>query len=552
MVQTLWDSITQSITGAPSDDDIRRRREDESAFASLYDAARQRDAELAAAGRRPVLGGLLSKEPVAGMDTLRYEGITPLILGLLSPVARAVDAPMAAYQGNIPMQDMAGEALGTAGMAALGGAALTRPAGSVGMGGRVGGDDAARQFMVDESGAIRLTRENAPLIAHHNLSPRGVQVSSEIGGIPMPSMAISRADYPLTNFGDITLLADPSMVQPSRSVGVWPTDVYTGRQPRGELQFANQKAATSAMKADPTFGHMRDITYWMDATNSFSDADEMLKTAQLGAREGIDPKSYDNMWDYVRDVRSKLGYSLYDERDKMPGFESYGGLERVLYPKEMFTASGNRRKPAPYTLESVMKRMAQDKAYTAGSEGWDYGPGSFRAVAAPSFRNMNEVQSARGQILPQEQMQPVKDAFSEAFDAVLRDVNAAYTGSGWAEGQEAMRELAMGRNPTWFGDIPADVRANVRELAATSRNMPTEYFEAKPRTSYALGDFSAALVPENDAASVDVLRQSGVQNVLTYGTPEERVALFKRFPELLFSLGAPVGLLSLPQDEEMQ
>ena len=44
MVQTLWDSITQSITGAPSDDDIRRRREDESAFASLYDAARQRDA----------------------------------------------------------------------------------------------------------------------------------------------------------------------------------------------------------------------------------------------------------------------------------------------------------------------------------------------------------------------------------------------------------------------------------------------------------------------------------------------------------------------------
>jgi hypothetical protein len=136
MVQTLWDSITQSITGAPSADDIRRRREDESAFSSLYDAARQRDAELAAAGRRPVLGGLLSKEPVAGMDTLRYEGITPLILGLLSPVARAVDAPMAAYQGNIPMQDMAGEALGTAGMAALGGAALTRPAGSVGMGGR--------------------------------------------------------------------------------------------------------------------------------------------------------------------------------------------------------------------------------------------------------------------------------------------------------------------------------------------------------------------------------------------------------------------------------
>jgi hypothetical protein len=136
MVETLWDKITQSITGGESAEDVRRRREAESAFAPLYNAARQQSADLAGAGRRPVLGGLLSKEPVAGLDTLRYEGITPMMLGLLGPVARAVDAPMAAYQGNIPMEDMAGEALGTAGMAALGGAALTRPAGSIGMGGR--------------------------------------------------------------------------------------------------------------------------------------------------------------------------------------------------------------------------------------------------------------------------------------------------------------------------------------------------------------------------------------------------------------------------------
>jgi hypothetical protein len=196
MVQTLWDSITQSITGAPSADDIRRRREDESAFSSLYDAARQRDAELAAAGRRPVLGGLLSKEPVAGMDTLRYEGITPLILGLLSPVARAVDAPMAAYQGNIPMQDMAGEALGTAGMAALGGAALTRPAGSVGMGGRVGGD--LDESFIDSAGgfaqylsrvnptARRIPAENRPNLGMgdmYGMLPRNARKVSERDGV---------------------------------------------------------------------------------------------------------------------------------------------------------------------------------------------------------------------------------------------------------------------------------------------------------------------------------------------------------------------------------
>ncbi len=158
---------------------------------------------------------------------------------------------------------------------------------------------AVRQFGGDEFGGVNLplTRENAPLVGHHNLSPKGVEVASNIGGIPMPSMAISRADYPLTNFGDITLLAKPGMVSPSRNTGVWPTDVYTGRQPRGELQFSNEKTTTAAMKADPNFGHMRDISYWMGSTNSFDDANRMMQTAQLGARAGIDPKAYDGMFD---------------------------------------------------------------------------------------------------------------------------------------------------------------------------------------------------------------------------------------------------------------
>ena len=94
-----------------SADELRRRREDESAFAFLYDMARQHDEQLAAEGRRPVFGGLLSKEPVAGVDTVRYEGMGNMLAGLLSPVARAVDAPISAYRGTIPQEDMLNEAM---------------------------------------------------------------------------------------------------------------------------------------------------------------------------------------------------------------------------------------------------------------------------------------------------------------------------------------------------------------------------------------------------------------------------------------------------------
>ena len=114
-------------------EEIRRAREQSSIFGGLFDYVRANDARLAAEGRRPVLGGLLSKEPVMGTDTIRYEGLGPMLAGLLEPLARGVDAPRAAAQGLIPQEDMIGEAFGTAGTAMLGGGAVAKPAGSLGM-----------------------------------------------------------------------------------------------------------------------------------------------------------------------------------------------------------------------------------------------------------------------------------------------------------------------------------------------------------------------------------------------------------------------------------
>jgi len=125
------------------DELIRQYREHNSVFGALNRAAQERQAEIAGEGRRPVAGGFLSKpEGSLGMDAVRGLRVEPMagLLGMLTGAGRAVEAPAAAYQGLIPMDDMALEALGTAGMASVGGAAMTRPAGSVGMGGRVADD----------------------------------------------------------------------------------------------------------------------------------------------------------------------------------------------------------------------------------------------------------------------------------------------------------------------------------------------------------------------------------------------------------------------------
>ena len=159
-------------------DEIRRAREQSSIFSNLFDYVRANEAQLASEGRRPVLGGLLSKEPVMGTDTIRYEGFGPMLAGLLEPLARGVDAPRAAAQGLIPQEDMIGEAFGTAGTAMLGGGAVAKPAGALGAntmrvyhgGDYRYGDDINAPFFVtpDRKGAEYFAPDDVPFSSVSN------------------------------------------------------------------------------------------------------------------------------------------------------------------------------------------------------------------------------------------------------------------------------------------------------------------------------------------------------------------------------------------------
>ena len=107
--------------------EMRYWREQASPFRFIYDAARARDAELSASGRKPTLGGLMSKEAGDyGLSTNEWEvdnNLGGVLAGLLAPVLKAFDAPSSAYQGFIPEQDLIPEVMATAGLAMGGGAA---------------------------------------------------------------------------------------------------------------------------------------------------------------------------------------------------------------------------------------------------------------------------------------------------------------------------------------------------------------------------------------------------------------------------------------------
>ena len=101
-----------------------------------------------------------------------------MIAGLLDPVARGLDAPRAAAEGLIPAEDMTGEAFGTAGAAMLGGSAVARPAGSVGMGGF---EDYLSRVNPNARRVADEDRPNLMMGDMYGMLPRGSEVIGERG-----------------------------------------------------------------------------------------------------------------------------------------------------------------------------------------------------------------------------------------------------------------------------------------------------------------------------------------------------------------------------------
>jgi hypothetical protein len=786
---------------------LRRQREQASIFSRIYDAAAAQRAALASEGRRPVLGGLLSKEPVQGVDTLRYEGVGNMLMGLLDPAARAIDAPAAAARGQIPREDMLAEALGTAGFAMLGGGAIAKPAGSLGafygreggsvkdavdlaksgrgifhssqadqfdeinkygvepqygpwvkeiaagatddpsfldempmaawwsdqpdwvkmktaraagknvrdvtiddvrkyghlsiadadeyadtvyripeegidyegsevsnlsgermplyatdlyeygddgvgrypfgiernelvtresvepkysltgqdlvdfleqyegntlsanasksaglasmigfdnpkgdwLAGKVrraeqniaeggkgivgpttaytkqsvmlpidqlstlkgamdempragqpkyddlmqsmrsegfrndspvlvgvnhrgepyivegnnrvavaremgidkipvevrwynGGEDASQNWspqsvqdmaMANASksaGALTLASDvgDAPMIVHHNLRPEALQMYSETGGMPMPSIAISNANFPLERFGDISLVMKPEKIKPSASMPVFPTDAFTGRAPRIDIEDG----------------------------------------------------------------------------------------QRVLYPEDPYTPSGSRRKPKPYSVEEAFRRMKKNRAYEAGSE-QHAGSGQIRAVLSDKFKSMSDIKKNRGLLVPDDnEFADVKGTWDNLVWDSVNDLANQHFDGRFRVAEDYMTDLVMGRNTSWANASPEArdaTRSVISNLRKEVQGMPTEYFEAKPKKILQVADFDAAVVPSGDDASLDLLRRAGIEDVRVYDPNKSRASEISEMNEYFFSNASPVGgLLTLQSGDNEQ
>ena len=238
-----------------------------------------------------------------------------------------------------------------------------------------------------------------------------------------------------------------------------------------------------------------------------------------------------------------------------------GGIEERIF--KGYTNAGNRRYAA-HTLDNAIKEMRKSDGESASM----FGAGSFRSKVAPKFKNFGEVQAARSRILSPEDVNILKEKSNEKLADLSAEI-ATYAKYKGEKNQFTAQNLAMenmidavrgkSRWDEFFDDVPLDLKTRIGDFVQELKDMPTEYFEAKPQRAVSLEEFQGAIIPEDASPEVlNVLKRRGINRIQKYKTPEQRKEAFKAFEDLMYSAGG-AGVLSglyepdaLQDDEKMR
>jgi hypothetical protein len=389
-----------------------------------------------------------------------------------------------------------------------------------------------------KQGPVKGKAPAVDLLVHHNLTAEKLLHADELGGLAAPSIAISSSKHPLSNFGDISLIADPALVDPKEGVPVFESDIFSPRHPKVEFSTHTKAVIALAEELKPferaTGGYLSDLDGELEregpkgAAVSYSLRGPLA--LQFLTEKGQAPeKPYgvekNNLIarDFGRAVVAKVTELGFEEE-----FEKWAEAKLTKAIKGRHIRKGHtrtgKRRLIPYTLENVLKEITRPNV--RGGEGGFVSLGMIRASGAKKFKSIEDIQAAREKIVSAEDFAKHKEQLGELFDRHVsalshytkntEDLNdrvgRAFAESLRGRGRSLLGELAKEQ---FFG-VPPTVLKDAGEFLGMLLATPTEYFEAKPQRVVTLGEFKAAVVPHNTPpAAIDVLKKHGLE-VLTY------------------------------------
>lgn len=382
----------------------------------------------------------------------------------------------------------------------------------------------------------------AKLIATHNMSKEGLERALDLGGLVMPSMAITKfTDGPFIGYGEISFIGDAMLANPTRTTDAYDRDAWTPMVNNIVHQFTEGgverlKALVEEAKQKNPGGTNSYSVYRMNIEKGMSD-DPRSNTMAV--------ELFSILHDIPREqARQNITYNWGEEKTEMHKqyLEWYNDkllAETKPYIYEGYTPSGNIRLK-PLTLDNLTAALKKQDRF-GRMTGDFFTPSDIIKMNLVRFKNIGEIRDAQGRLVSREEAHEAYKEIGSDFYNLASELNkhnvkeSTYTSSdqrlAWALIIEkgTLEERLAKQNLKNDAESVKKVKKFIKDV----KNIKVPYFEVKPRRAVKFYEFSGVILPkgksyDNLAAR---LEEEGVLNIYRATTPEEKTAALKDLTE---------------------
>ena len=334
------------------------------------------------------------------------------------------------------------------------------------------------------------------LFATHNMNLMGALQALKLGGLAMPSMAIRKTnDSRLGMFGDVSFVAHEKMIKPSRGTEIYDRDAWTPSI-WNNIRYALSKDAKQRIeKILKKTGEEKKVSmYAYNIEEGLADGSRNELAMDLFLKEKGLPES--KRYDYYKSPEYHNWYNETFFNDATP----------YLYTENDDNTDMIMRK---LTLGNIMKVLRRKERAAGGYIGDHlFGVSELFKFFPQKFRNLDEVRSKKGNLQNSDEIYKTIEKLDKDFDTLVSELRT--------EGKE--KEYGADKHAVGIAVVNFDNKANqlhflksaglrtddeaiskINKFAERMKNeVPTDYFEVKPRRIVGFGEFAGVIMPNTE------------------------------------------------------
>jgi len=412
----------------------------------------------------------------------------------------------------------------------------------------------------------------------HNTGEGALINYDKIGGMPKPSLAIAKENIDELNFGDITLIGDPSMMNPSRNNPVYKGDAYTQRYPTVRTIYNDDEMNKIIKYFSDTFnvndirydakeignykfedGSDQRIFYTGDLYNQInekgiSNLDNTMLEMTFLKEKGLLPEftNYKNKFEYTKAVDDVFTPELDSEykvwANNLANKIGVQGQEKILVGR---TPMG-RLKYKDHTLDNVLNYMSSASGKEEG-----FGESSLGNLASTmrgKFKNIEEVKSSRDKLITNTEMTEFKSGLYTDLDNIITKLAEEHPerasmdtyGDNFINVFKDKKYSIDQSFKEFYPNASPETIEMTKKFFKKLAEAPSEYFEIKPNRAVGIDEFKGAIVPYNISdEALEILKNNGINRIFKYNSQPDRLKKLQYFKDLFANNSINSGLLSV-------